>query len=224
MTLPLIDTGKAERPQSKRRERDFYPTPDWATQALLSAFPEIRGSRMLDPTCGDGRMAQALASRFDVVLCNDIEPRPNVAQYHMDARNHLLYEEARAEWIVTNLPFNLAGPLAWMALHGASVGVALLLRCTFLEPCEGREWLTRRPPTAILALPRISFNGAGTDSAPCWWFIWGPVTPGIRVVRGDEGAQLALGGVTCSMPSSIRPCPASSMRRASCHSQSRTNS
>lgn len=193
MTLPLLDPGPSSKPQSKRRERDAYFTPDWATQQLLHAFPEIRGGVLLDPTCGDGRMARALSSRFSRVVLNDIEPKPGVTQYHMDARNHVLYEEARADYVISNPPFLLSGPLAWMALQGARVGVALLMRCTFLEPCEGREWLTRRPPDAVLALPRISFTGGGTDSAPCWWFVWGPVTKGIRVARGDEHTQLPLG-------------------------------
>lgn len=197
MTDLLIDPGKATKPQSKRRERDAYFTPQWATAALLAAFPEIRGGVLLDPCCGDGRMARALAPRFRQVLLNDIEPVGDqhlVEPTRLDATRVELFTQSQADWIVSNLPFCLSGPMAWQCVRGARAGAALLLRATFLEPCEGREWLTRNPPTAILATPRISFNGgAGTDSAGCWWFIWGPVSPGIRVVRGDEHAQLALG-------------------------------
>lgn len=199
MTTHLIEPGPAAKKPSKRRARDAYFTREWATAALLAAFPEIRGGRLLDPCCGDGRMARALAPRFQQVLLNDIEPAGDqhlVQPTRQDATRVELYTHADADAIVTNPPFNLCGQIGWQCVRSARVFCALLLRCTFLEPCEGREWLTRNPPTAALVLPRMSFNGAGTDSAGTWWFVWGPVAPGIRVVRGDEHAQLGLGGVT----------------------------
>lgn len=192
-----------------RRALDRYLTPDWATRALIIEFPEISGGRLLDPCCGDGRMAALLASRFSAVLLNDIQPNPSVNRWNMDARNVELYAEARPDWVITNPPFLAAGGIAWTAIHHAAVGVALLLRCTFMEPVESRSWLQRMPPTAILALPRISFTGDGaTDSAPCWWFIWSPRVRPRVVVRGREesAGQLSLtpsaegssGAGTCS--------------------------
>ena len=49
-----------------RRHLDRYLTCDWATRALLDAFPEVRGELLLDPCSGDGRMARQLcgAGRF----------------------------------------------------------------------------------------------------------------------------------------------------------------
>lgn len=184
----LIEIGTADRakPRAGRRDLDRYLTPDWVTRALLDAFPEICGGRLFDPCCGDGRMARALAPRFDQVLLNDIDPAAP-AQTHRDATDPELYRDADSDWIVTNPPFNLCGPIAWHATQQAARGVALLLRCTFLEPCEGREWLARQPPNAILALPRVSFTGEGTDSAPCWWFVWG-VRAQVRVQTRAEAA------------------------------------
>lgn len=179
-----------------RRAFDEYLTPDWATRALMRDFPEVAGGRLLDPCCGDGRMSALLAPRFDEVLLNDIQRKPALARWSMDARNHELYAEARPDWVVTNPPFLVCGGIAWTAIMKARVGVALLMRCTFLEPCEGRTWLQRCPPDAILALPRISFTGDGaTDSAPCWWFIWAKSVKPRVVVRARDGAagQLALG-------------------------------
>lgn len=178
-----------------RRSLDKYLTPDWGTRALLKEFPEIKGGRLLDPCCGDGRMATRLAPRFESVHLNDIDPKVSLARWHMDARNSELYAEARPDWIVTNPSFLAASGIAWSAIHGATRGVALLLRCTFLEPCENRSWLRRCPPTAVLALPRISFTGDGaTDSAPCWWFIWAEmVRPRIIVAGREESAgQMGL--------------------------------
>ena len=178
-----------------RRALDRYLTPEWATRALIKASPEIAGGRLLDPCCGDGRMAALLAGRFDSVLLNDLQPNPSVNRWNMDARNIELYAEARPDWVITNPPFLAAGGIAWTAIHQAAIGVALLLRCTFMEPVESRSWLQRMPPTAILALPRISFTGDGaTDSAPCWWFIWSSRVRPRVVVRGREesAGQLSL--------------------------------
>jgi hypothetical protein len=93
---------------------------------------------------------------------------------------------------VSNPPFNRASQIAWQALEHGNF-VAFLLRITFLEPTEERQWLARRPPTALLVLPRIDFIGAGeTDSATCAWMIWGPVKPGIKVVRTEDIGQIGL--------------------------------
>lgn len=193
--MTLIDMGPASRKPSKRRERDAYYTPDWATQELLKAYPEIGGVTLLDPCCGDGRMSLALAGRFLNVIRSDIAAPIGGEFYRFDATKGDVYRWASPQAIITNPPFNLCGEIAWECVRpdrGVRF-VALLLRCTFLEPCEGREWLTRFPPRAILSLSRVSFTGGGSDTAPCWWFIWSDdVQPGIKVVTGREQAELAL--------------------------------
>lgn len=138
---PLFDIGTPDRAKERagRRELDRYLTPPWVTQALLDAFPEIKGRVLLDPCCGDGRMARALEPRFRKLVLNDIDPTSAVSHHEYDAADAALYQIHPADWIVTNPPFNLCGPIAWQAVQHAQVGVALLLRCTFLEPCEGRE-------------------------------------------------------------------------------------
>lgn len=111
----------------------------------------------------------------------------------MDAADLRLYDP-RPCWVITNPPFTEASRIAHCALEHATEGVALLLRCTFLEPTQGRAWLVRRPPTAILALPRISFTGEGVDTAPTWWFVWSRrAAGGIYVMSRETAAgQLCL--------------------------------
>lgn len=204
-----------------RRENDRYLTPGWATATLIERAPEIYGETLLDPCCGDGRMALALASRFRLIRVNDLDPaslaktsallleqgdclyQPSGAA--RDATDPALYDPP-PDWLVTNPPFSHAGRIAWTALQHVEVGVALLLRITWLEPCKGREWLTRFPPTRMIVMPRIDFVGAGSvDSATCCWLIWqretyprGPWRKrggGIEVTAGDAGQLgLDLGG------------------------------
>jgi hypothetical protein len=188
----LIPKGAAERKLSRRRVNDRYLSPPMATSALMQAYPEICGELLIDPCCGDGRMARQLVHRFLSVRLNDIDPAA-MADFHEDATDPMaLWSRFGSGWAITNPPFNRAAKMVPQALdHG--LFIAFLLRITFLEPTEDRQWLARRPPTAILILPRIDFIGAGqTDSAPCAWMIWGPVRPGIKVMRAEDVGQIGL--------------------------------
>ena len=168
-----------------RRANDRYLTPLWGVDVLLQHFPEVRGELLLDPCCGDGRMAAAVGQRFRRRRLNDLDTRAP-AVTHLDARDPALYF-GPPDWVISNPPFVLSGEITGHAVQHAR-SVAMLLRCTFGEPCKGREWLISRPPTALLMLPRISFTGDGkSDSAAAWWFIWSPdVRP--RIVVADRGS------------------------------------
>lgn len=168
-----------------RRAGDRYLTPDSAVRALLDRGDEVRGGSLLDPMGGDGRMAALLRPRFKTVITNDIDPS-TPAQHHLDATagEGLALWGTEPSWTVTNPAFSHASEVARLALQYSTRGVALLLRCTWLEPCRDREWLAEIPPTRILALPRISFTGQGSDSAPAWWYIWVRDRP----LKGKPGA------------------------------------
>lgn len=199
----LLDLGPGKRRRPRpRRERDAYYTPQWATATLIERAPEVRGVKLLDPCCGDGRMAQAVmeAGRFERCSLNDIaQVLPEVLgctyRSHVDACDLGYAGWGEVDWVVTNSPWNASGRIAWTALQHARVGVALLLRITWLEPCAGREWLTRLPPTRMIVLPRVCYDGSGqTDSATSAWFIWqrDPETGewkrgGIEVTDGAAG-------------------------------------
>ena len=203
MTL-FPDTAKPAKKPSTRRENDRYLTPPMATSALMQAFPEIEGGLLLDPCAGDLRMsAQIQPGRFSQARTNDIDAT-SPAQTHMDATSAEAWGYWKQKrhgvwgphpcWCVTNPPFGRASAIAWQALE-AGFHLALLLRITWLEPTADRQWLARRPPTAQLVLPRIDFIGAGkADGATCCWFIWGPVKPGIQILRASDVGQTELFG------------------------------
>lgn len=91
--------------------------------------------------------------------------------------------EPSGVWTITNPPFKHALEVARCAL-AVSPQVALLMRATWLEPTEARrDFLCEHPPEHMLYLPRWSFDGSGSDSVSCCWFVWGyPVdAPAIRV-------------------------------------------
>lgn len=201
----------ARKPKhTPRRERDAYYTPEFATAALLEHEPGLRGQTLLDPCCGDGRMAAQLGERFQSVGLNDIDARIGTALdanckqlrtfgklaflvHHNAAVDFPLWEEV--DWVITNPPWSHASEIAQTALRHARKGVALLVRLTFLEATRKRSWICGKPPDAVLCLPRISFDGSGqTDSAPPAWLLWGPSVTrrGIFVVGKHHPRQAAL--------------------------------
>lgn len=177
-----------------RAPLDRYDSPPHATEALVRLVPELRGHTLLDPCCGDSSMAWRLRTRFRRVLLNDIDPRIPTP-LHWDLRRLALWESARPDWCVTNPPFSLAGEALNLALDHCRVGVALLLRLSALEVCEGREFIELYPPQRTTVLPRIRFRGRGTDKATVAWFIWSRLAlsgPPVVCISRRTARRLAL--------------------------------
>jgi hypothetical protein len=154
-----------------RRANDFYPTPAWATQELLRHV-NIRGS-LFECCVGKGDIANVLRSEIGpMVVTNDID-KAHHADVHFDASQDKLWQ-LRPDWTITNPPFSCAIDIVKRAHAASRVGVAMLLRLSFLEPTEDRgAWLNDNPPQKIIVLPRISFTGDGkTDSVTCAWMVW----------------------------------------------------
>jgi hypothetical protein len=133
-------------------------------------------------------------------VTNDIDPARG---------SHLLRDACAADswgvfprtaWVISNPPFKHAAEIVRHAheftrrqSHG---GVAMLLRLSFLEPCDNRgKWLSLNPPSDVIVLPRISFTGDGrTDNVTCAWLVWrqkrgqsvGVVTKGEMARRAAE--------------------------------------
>jgi hypothetical protein len=168
-----VETGE-------RSAFDWYPTPAWATRSLVYYVPEIARSLVLECASGDGAIADVLHREFGCgLLTNDID-RGHSATWNYDATNDLFWGTIRdsqwhdkIDWIITNPPFNVGFDILQHAIAHAQIGVAFLLRKTFLEPTEERgEWLSKNPPSRIIGLPRHSFRGDGSDSVSCDWMIW----------------------------------------------------
>lgn len=196
--------------QPKRRPRDAYFTPMHAVQALRQVEGEaLSGQELVDPCCGDGRMAEVFAPHFAYLTLNDIEPRIEqgrlsamrqagpkaVIVKRFDATLPIPGLWVACDWVVTNPPWKWASVIAQHAIAEARSGVALLLRLSFLEATQERQWLKRNPPRSVIVLPRISFDGTGrTDSVCPAWFLWGAAVtrPGVHIFGKADAAQLAL--------------------------------
>src|SRR3954467_11366570 len=56
-----------------RRDRDFYPTPNWVTEALLRRIRLPKG--IWEPCCGNGAMARVLEAHGHHVVGTDLVDR-----------------------------------------------------------------------------------------------------------------------------------------------------
>jgi hypothetical protein len=166
--VPIVDTGE-------RSDFDYYPTPSFMVRSLLHFHPAIAKSIVLECCSGGDAITNVLRQEFGcTVHTNDLDPR-QPAQSHGDATADVYWREhaPAVDWVVTNPPFNVAIWILRRAVAHARIGVAFLLRKTFLEPTDDRgPWLQEHPPTRIIGQPRYSFRGSGSDSVSADWVIW----------------------------------------------------
>ena len=161
-----------------RREHDFYETPVQLTRVIA---PHLHG-RILDPCAGDLAIVNELhkTDGVDLVLAGDIDhDRPCLYTY--DATDPAApYWKMPFEWIVTNPPFSQAHRILPLAYECATVGVAFLLRLSYLEPTQHRnkraEWLAAHAGhmtnLIVFGSPRPDFTGSGGDRVTTAWMVW----------------------------------------------------
>jgi hypothetical protein len=172
-------TAVMQRRHEGQDSLDYFPTPPWATRALIQKLA-VRGliqpdQRCWEPACGAGDMARPLAEYFAHVHASDVALRGCGEQ------GDFLWPGGPGtfHWIITNPPFRLASQFADTALARARCGVALLVRSAFLEGIARLQDLFRpRPPRLILQfaerLPMIKGRldeDASSATAYCW-VVW----------------------------------------------------
>lgn len=112
---------------------DDFPTPPWATRALLEHVIGTRGLQdltCLEPACGRGHMTKVLKEYFQEVRSSDAYDYG-----YAPVRDFLSYpyETNAVDWVITNPPFRLAEEFVHRSLDVARLGVAMLVRTVFLE-------------------------------------------------------------------------------------------
>jgi hypothetical protein len=151
---------------------DFFPTPEWATHALIDNEP-FEGD-IWEPACGDGTMARVLEKTGSRVIASDLFDRG-----FGDVGIDFLKADRMADNIVTNPPYNSAEAFVHAGLSHARRKMALLLRLAFLEGGNRRRTIFEKmPPTRVWVFSeRITFYPAGAVQAGSGttayaWFVW----------------------------------------------------
>lgn len=162
---------------------DFFPTPLWATRALIEhvfAHLERKGhceyQIAWEPACGEGHMAEPLREYFRDVLATDIKDYgyggDSVDFLKSGLGNH-------ADWIITNPPFNISADFVLKAIELAGTGVAMFVRLTWLESVDRYERIFREHPPTLLAifservpLHKDRWEDKGTTMTAYVWLVW----------------------------------------------------
>ncbi|OYW64672.1 MAG: hypothetical protein B7Z40_13570 [Bosea sp. 12-68-7] len=157
-------TAVMQRRSLPARGLDFFPTPPWATRAFLhevlqAEFAALGLNSVWEPAAGADGTGHAVGS-FIGQGPDVIAPIP-------------------VEWIITNPPFNLAVDFAERALREAKVGVALLLRTSWMEGGERYERLFRNRPPRLVAqycerVPMVAgrYDPTASVATSYAWFVW----------------------------------------------------
>ena len=151
---------------------DFYPTPAWATFALIDN--ERFDGDIWECACGDGAMASVLEETSSAVESSDLYDRG-----FGEVDHDFLTTARRRQNIITNPPFHSAEGFIASALESAERKFALLLRLAFLEGGNrARTIFAVHPPSRVWAFSeRITFYPKGTKrvgggTTAYAWMVW----------------------------------------------------
>jgi hypothetical protein len=151
---------------------DFYPTPEWATYALIGN--ETFDGRIWEPACGDGTMVRVLRDTGRPIDATDLFDR-GYGEVGID----FLKSDRNVENIVTNPPYNSAEGFVEAGLRQASRKLCLLLRLAFLEGANRQRTIfAKTPPARVWVFSeRITFYPAGaiqkgSGTTAYAWFVW----------------------------------------------------
>lgn len=156
---------------------DFFPTPAWATYALIDN--EKFCGDVWESACGDGAMSEVLGHASKNVVSSDLYDR-GFGEAGVDFTS----ATRQADNIVTNPPYNRAEAFVAAGSSLATRKFALLLRLAFLEGANRANTIfSRVPPARVWVFSeRITFypkgaevKGSGTTAYA--WFVWDKDAP-----------------------------------------------
>jgi hypothetical protein len=159
---------------------DFFPTPPWATRALIERVLAPRFGQpfrsIWEPACGEGHVAEVLREYTDdgEVSASDIH------DYGYGEVRDFLQSDHVADWIITNPPFgDKAEAFALHAIKQAQVGVAMFFRTQWLETVGRYERVFKPyPPTMIgqfverVPLHKGRWEPDGNTATAYLWIVW----------------------------------------------------
>uniref|UniRef100_UPI003BA85145 hypothetical protein n=1 Tax=Stappia sp. TaxID=1870903 RepID=UPI003BA85145 len=164
---------------------DFFPTPPWATRALLvHCLPELLADmstlgRLVawDPCCGAGHMSGVLRDRFGRVVVSDVHPYGQLDV--VDFLDRQPWQGCEVDAIIMNPPFNKAAAFVRHAISFNPRLVAALVRSNWLEgQTRHTDLFQRFMPTAVFQfverVPMVAGRWAvNAKTATSYsWVVW----------------------------------------------------
>jgi len=159
---------------------DDFPTPPWATRALMEhVIEQARYTRQLtclEPACGAGHMAKVLGEHFGSVVARD------AFDYDFGEVSDFLsetYNEGSFDWVITNPPFRLAEEFVSHSLPIARRGIAILARTVFIESVGRYNNLFKITPPSKIAqfterVPMVKgrLDRSASTATGYAWLVW----------------------------------------------------
>ncbi len=176
-----ISTAVMQRRVEPHDSLDDFPTPPWATRALLKhvimpVVGPVSDQSCWEPACNRGHMARPLAEFFGEVIASDVH---DYGTGHV-IRDFLFPGDIRnVDWIITNPPFRLAQQFIARSSEIARHGFAMIVRSAFLEGV-GRfnELFSVNPPSIIaqfterVVMVKGRLDGKGSTATAYCWLVW----------------------------------------------------
>ncbi|MCM8731761.1 hypothetical protein ACFO8O_12400 [Hephaestia sp. GCM10023244] len=151
---------------------DFFPTPPWATHALIDNEKFV--GEIWESACGNGAMSEVLKLTGNPVSSSDLYDRG-----YGDDGVDFLEGERQSSNIITNPPYNAAEGFVRAGLRSAEKKFAFLLRLAFLEGANRQRTIfSDTPPSRVWVFSeRITFYPAGavkkgSGTTAYAWFVW----------------------------------------------------
>lgn len=160
---------------------DDFPTPPWATRALLhhlidvQLWPYVDGMSCREPAANRGHMVRPLREYFGRVEASDIHDYGA----GFPVQDYLFGPPPpHTDWTITNPPFRLAEQFITRALQ-CSDSVAVIVRSAFLEGVGRHRDLFRvhRPRLVLQFTERVvmhkgKLSPKGSTATAYCWIVW----------------------------------------------------
>jgi len=156
--------------KNKRRELDFYPTPPDVTAVLLTFLNLPLNTKIWEPACGDGAMAEVIMECGYDVISSDIR-HTGYGEGGID----FLTAHRECDAIITNPPFSESQKFINHAIGQADI-VAMFFKSQYWHAAKRKELFDEHPPAYVLPLTwRPDFMNGERGGAPTMdvlWTVW----------------------------------------------------
>lgn len=206
-----ISTAVMQRRVEAHDSLDDFPTPPWATRALLEQLSAlgliVPGHTCREPCANRGYMVRPLEDFFVMVDALDVH---DYGEGYRRADYLFGDDLPRVEWTFMNPPFRLAEQFIMKARRESKIGVAALVRSAFTESAARYDSLyARTPPDYVFQyverVPMVKGRydpKASTATSYCWlvWLKYGGGDTRLRWIppcrkrfeRADDRGQNVL--------------------------------
>lgn len=167
---------------------DYFPTPPWATRALLHElvspyFGPLKEKSVREPACGGGHMLAPLIEVFGRGDFSDVADwgiAPPIRDFTFETAESLVKDGLEVpDWVITNPPFEIAVQFFERAYAIAREGVALLLRLGWMAGQERYNLIFGpTPPTYVcpfaerVAMIEGAWDPEASSATDYAWFVW----------------------------------------------------